>query len=110
WLPPTQSSYDDLGHVVSTTDPGGHTTQFSYGDTWSGATCGIGNGTYAFLTQTTAPSTTNSQGAPVQHRAQTTYFPCSGLKQSSRDENDIVANRTGTVYTHELMHRPKTAT
>jgi RHS repeat-associated protein len=106
WQPPTNNSYNDLGHILSTTDPGGHTTNFSYLDSWSGATCGVGTNTQAYLTQTSAPDTTNSQGATVHHRSQKTYLPCTGQTQSARDENDILASRTGTTYTYDLMLRP----
>jgi len=99
WLA-TNNAYSDLGHVLTTTDPGGHTVTFSYADSWSGAACGVGTNTQAFLTQTTAPDTVNSQGATVHHRSQASYFACTGQKQSSRDENDILAGRTGTTYSY----------
>jgi hypothetical protein len=99
WLN-TNNTYNDLGHVLTTQDPGLHTITFSYADSWSGATCGVGTNTQGFLTQTSAPDTVNSQGATVHHRAQTTYFPCTGQKQSTRDENDILAGRTGTTYSY----------
>jgi RHS repeat-associated protein len=107
WLN-TNNTYSDLGHMLSTTDPGGHTTSFSYADSWSGATCGVGTNTQAFLTQTSAPDTTNSQGATVHHRSQKTYFPCTSQTQAARDENDILASRTGTTYTYDLVLRPLT--
>src|SRR5439155_10105114 len=116
WLNPgntwlnTNNTCNDLGHVLSTTDPGGHTTTFSYADSWSGASCGVGSNTQAYLTQTSAPDTVNSQGAMVHHRSQATYFPCTGQKQSTRDENEILATRTGTTYTYDLMLRPLTVT
>lgn len=107
WLS-TNNTYSDLGHMLSTTDPGSHTTNFSYTDSWSGATCGVGTNTQAYLTQTSAPDTTNSQGTTVHHRSQKTYFPCTGQTQSTRDENDILTSRTGTTYTYDLMLRPLT--
>jgi RHS repeat-associated protein len=109
WLS-TNNTFNDLGHVLSTQDPLVHTTTFSYADSWSGSTCGVGTNTQAYLTQTSAPNTTNSQGATVHHRAQTSYYPCTGQKQSTRDENDILAARTGTTYTYDLMFRPLTVT
>jgi RHS repeat-associated protein len=101
WLP-TNNTYNDLGHVLSTQDPGLHTTTFSYVDSWASgaATCGLGTNTLAYLTQTTAPDTVNSQATTVHHRTQTSYFPCTGQKQSARDENDILAARTGTQYSY----------
>src|SRR5438552_7848141 len=38
------------------------------------------------------------------------YYPCTGQKQSTRDENDILAARTGTTYTYDLIFRPLTVT
>jgi len=77
WLN-TNNTYNDLGHVLTTTDPGNHTTSYSYGDSWSGATCGVGTNTQAYLTQTSAPDTTNSQGATVHHRSQAPTFRARG--------------------------------
>src|SRR5439155_17948642 len=63
WLNPgntwlnTNNTFNDLGHVLSTTDPRRHTTTFSYADSWSGASCGGGSNTQAYLTQTSAPDT-----------------------------------------------------
>ena len=109
WLA-TNNTFDDLGHVLTTQDPGLHTTTFSYADSWSGATCGLGTNTQAYLTLTSAPDTVNSQGATVHHRSQKSYFPCTGQTQSTRDENDILASRTGTTYTYDLIFRPLTVT
>ena len=106
WPINTTNAYNDLGHVISTTDPGGHTTTFSYADSWSGSSCGVGTNTQAFLTQTQAPDTVNQQGNTVHHRLQTSYYACTGQKQSTRDENDILASRTGTTLTYDLMERP----
>jgi RHS repeat-associated protein len=108
WPPPTNNTFDDLGHMLTSQDPGLHITTFSYADSWSGTTCGVGTNTQAYLTQTSAPDTTNSQGATVHHRSQKSYFPCTGQTQSTRDENDILAPRTGTTYTYDLMLRPLT--
>jgi len=113
WLN-TNNTYNDLGHVLTTQDPGLHTTSFSYTDSWATTgvvyNCATGTNTQAYLTQTSAPDTVNSQGATVHHRAQTIYFPCTGQKQATLDENDILAARAGTTYTYDLMLRPSTVT
>jgi RHS repeat-associated protein len=96
--------------MISSTDPGNHTTNFSYTDSWSGSTCGVGTNTQAYLTQTSAPDTVNQQGNTVHHRSQTSYYACTGLKQSSRDENDILAGRAGTTFAYDLMNRPTNVT
>jgi RHS repeat-associated protein len=109
WLPPTVNVYNDLGNLISTQDPGLHTTTFSYVDSWLGTGCGVGGNTQAFLTETDAPDTTNSQGATVHHRSRAKYYPCTGQKQLSQDENDILASPTrGTSYTYDSMLRPLT--
>jgi RHS repeat-associated protein len=101
WLPMAYS-YDDLGNIISTTDPGGHTTNYSFSDSWSGASCTpTGMNTYAFLTQIT-----NS----LSQRTQASYYSCPGLIQSKRDENDIRASRTGTTFTYDSINRLLTAT
>lgn len=97
----SSSIFDDLGHLRSTTDPGGHTTQFDYSDTGNWANTPMGcvpsSNSYAFLTKTT-----NAKG----HRNQTTYFPCTALPASKRDENDLLASRAGTTFTYDSLNRP----
>ncbi|HEY6251568.1 MAG TPA: hypothetical protein VI685_16545 [Candidatus Angelobacter sp.] len=39
---------------------------------------------------------------------QTSYFPCTGLKQAMKDQNDITANRAGATFTYDGMNRPTT--
>jgi RHS repeat-associated protein len=96
WLTTTYT-YDDLGNMLSSTDPGGHVTHFSFSDSWSGTSCiGSGVNTYAFVTQITNQ---------LNQRIQASYFSCPGLVQSKRDENDIVAGRTGTTFTYDGMNR-----
>jgi RHS repeat-associated protein len=98
----TTHAYNDLGHVTATTDPDSHTTSFSYADSWSGSGCGLtsSSNTQAFLTLTTPPATN------TQHRTTAKYFPCTGQVEATQDENDILANRTGTAYSYDLMLRP----
>jgi RHS repeat-associated protein len=110
WIP-TNNTYNDLGNLLTTTDPGGHQTSFSYADSWAAGAplCGTAANAQGYLTQTSAPDTVNSQSATVHHRARTKYFPCTGQKQLSQDENDILAGATrGTSYTYDAMLRPST--
>jgi RHS repeat-associated protein len=96
WLTTTYG-YDDLGNVLSVTDPGSHVTNFSFSDNWSGASCvNPGVNTYAFVTQIKNH---------LNQRTQAAYYSCPGLVQSKRDENDIVAGRTGTTFTYDGMNR-----
>jgi YD repeat-containing protein len=57
----TTNVYDVLGNVLSTTDPAGKTTSFSYADNWSGASCGVPVGTQAYAT-----TMTNALSQPQQ--------------------------------------------
>jgi RHS repeat-associated protein len=98
------NEYDDAGSRLKSQDPNGNTTTFDYTDTWSGATCNVGSNTKAYLTLTTAPATNTS------HRSKNTYYPCTGQVQMTQDENDILANRSGTTYTYDSMLRPSTVT
>ncbi|HEY2496316.1 MAG TPA: hypothetical protein VGK24_04545, partial [Candidatus Angelobacter sp.] len=96
WLT-TSYTYDDLGNVLSSTDPGLHVTHYSYSDSWSGTSCiGSGVNTYAFITQITNH---------LNQRTQASYFSCPGLVQSKRDENDVVAGRAGTTFTYDGINR-----
>jgi RHS repeat-associated protein len=96
----TSNIYDVLGHLVSTTDPGGHTSTMSYSDDWNGwnltTACLPSSNSFAFLT--------DAANALGQHR-HTTYFPCTGQTQSNQDQNDINASRSGTTYTYDAMKR-----
>lgn len=104
WLP-TSNVYDALGHLVSTTDPGGHTTTLRYSDDWNGwsanSSCLPSSNSFAFLTDTT-----NAKG----QRSHTTYFPCTGQVQTSKDQNDLNTARAGTTFTYDLMKRLKAKT
>ncbi|MGH7554516.1 MAG: hypothetical protein ACREMQ_16040 [Longimicrobiales bacterium] len=93
----TTNSYDDLGNLRSTTDPGGHTTNFSYADNFSD---GVNRNTFAYLTQVTKPSPFNSQ------TIQTKYYYPTGQVRSTIDEN---SRETIAEYS-DAMKRPTKAT
>jgi RHS repeat-associated protein len=96
----TTNTYDDLGNILSTSDPLSHTTTFDYTDSWGGSGCVTAANTRAFPT-----TVTNAKNQRIKN----SYFPCSSLLQSKRDENDIVAGRPGTTYTYDLMNRTLSA-
>lgn len=94
----TDNFYDDLGNLRTTTDPLGHSTQFSYSDAWWSNTACVpaGFNSQAYVTQTT---NTLNQSSTAQ------YYPCTGQLGHSRDPNDIANNRDGTKRTYDLMNR-----
>ena len=96
----TVNTYDDLGNLRSTQDPNGNVTSFSYTDNWSNTNC-LPSG---FIGLALVTQVTNA----LNQNTQTTYYPCTGLKQATRDPNDIAAGRSGTTYTFDLMNRPLT--
>jgi RHS repeat-associated protein len=84
----TINTFDDTGNVLTTTDPGGHTTSFTYGG------C---NGTFA--TQTTLPDTNSPSLA--HHSTSATYDCTTGLPSTSTDQNGNV-----TKFFYDNMLRP----
>jgi len=94
------NTYDDLGNLLSTKDPGQHTTTFGYSDRWANAACVGAANTRAYLTLTTDP---------LSHRTQRSYYPCTGLPASNQNENDLQAGRAGTTFAYDLMNRRLTA-
>ncbi|MDQ6652330.1 MAG: polymorphic toxin type 33 domain-containing protein [Acidobacteriota bacterium] len=93
----TTSTYDDLGNLRAVADPLGHTTSFSYNDSFANGFCPPAGNSMAYLSQVTDA---------LGHRVQTVRYPCTGLVQSHKDENDILAGRAGATYTYDLMNRP----
>ena len=84
----TTSTFDDTGNVLTTTDPGGHQTSYTYG------AC---NG--AFLTQTKLPDTNSPNLA--HHQTAATYDCNTGLAATSTDQNNQV-----TKFFYDNMRRP----
>jgi RHS repeat-associated protein len=96
WLN-TVNTFDDLGNLLTTTDPLQHTTTFIYTDNWANTSCvPSGVNTHGYVTQVTNALTQN---------AQTSYYPCTGLAASRKDQNDINASRAGTTYSYDLFGR-----
>jgi RHS repeat-associated protein len=75
----TRSQYDDAGNIVSTTDPKGNTTSFSFADSWGNAACAPSGGhAAAYLT-----ATTDALQGVTSH----TYNSCSGTVATTTDVN-----------------------
>jgi RHS repeat-associated protein len=95
----TSYAYDAYGNITSTTDPLGNHTSWSYDDNWApGSTnCLPPSNSRAYVTQKTDA---------LGHRTQVARWPCTAQIQSHKDENDILAGRTGTTYLYDLLNRP----
>jgi len=92
----TTFTYDDTGNVLTSTDPGGHQTTFSYADNFSD---GINRSSNAYLTKVTQPVTHSPNAA--NHVTSTQYEPNTGLTSMTTDQN-----LQQTTFTYDLMLRP----
>jgi RHS repeat-associated protein len=115
WLT-TTNYYNDVGNLVQTTDPGGHTYTLSYTDNF---TDGTNRNSQAFLTSVTGPTTSGvshiegkqyywntgltaavcGQNAPSPASCVNTYSPSSGSPVADYAK-----------YTYDLLGRPATVT
>ena len=85
----TQYAYDDLGNLWSATDPGGHTTNFSFASVFANA----------YLTRVDYASTSSPN--PATHTNWFNYDANTGLRIGFTDENNQV-----TSYTYDNMLQP----
>jgi RHS repeat-associated protein len=85
----TRNQYDDAGNILSTADPLGHLTQFSYADNF---TDGVNHNGKAYVTQTTYPAT-----GSVSHIARKQYF-YGGLLAASCGQNFPGASACANTY------------
>jgi YD repeat-containing protein len=94
----TTYNYDSLGNLLSVSDPLGHATAYNYADSWynSPSGCLPSSNSYAYASQVT-----NAAG---QSRW-SVYYPCTGLVQAKKDQNDADNSRSGTTFTHDFMNR-----
>jgi len=98
WLS-TNNTYNDLGEILTSTDPLSHQTSYDYTDNWatiSNPQCVTSAHSYGFPTTITDP---------LGHRLKHQYFSCTSFVGSEQDENDIQASRPGTTYTYDFMGR-----
>ena len=115
--PATSYSYDKTGHVISVMDACGnttcsdmtgtnHTTTYSYADAYT-TLSGSSNVSYTPPNGTTNTYLTQVTD-PLLHLARFTYDYTNGQLTSSKDQNDITANRAGTTYIYnDFFARPK---
>jgi YD repeat-containing protein len=93
WLT-TTFSYDDLGNIRAIKDPLGHSTTYDYADSFANTNCLPPTGKNG---QAWVSTVTNALG----QRVKVTRYPCTGLAQAHKDENDILASRAGTTQTFD---------
>jgi RHS repeat-associated protein len=86
------NQYDDAGNVLSTIDPGGHTTSYSFADSWAGTAC-VPSGTGAIY----PTKVTNAKG----QFATKTYYACTGTTANATDPNG-----KSTTYSYDSFDRP----
>ncbi|MGB9232559.1 MAG: hypothetical protein WCC24_22655, partial [Terracidiphilus sp.] len=86
------NQYDDAGNVLSTIDPLGHMTSYSFADSWAGNAC-VPSGTGAIY----PTKVTNAKG----QFATKTYYACTGTTGSTTD-----INGNTTSYTYDTYDRP----
>jgi RHS repeat-associated protein len=96
----THMCYDTLGNVTQTVDANGNPTSYDYSENWADTYC-IPSGT---ITHAFPTIITDALG----HRTKKSFFTCTVLSQSVKDENDIQAGRNGTTFTYELLNHPLT--
>jgi len=92
----TTKQYDDAGNVLSSVDPLGNRTSFSFTDSWSNSTCAPSGQGKAYLTQTT------NALSQVTTR---TYDSCTALTASHTD-----ANQQTTSFGYDLLGRTLSVT
>src|ERR1019366_1480534 len=116
WLT-TTNYYNDVGNLIQTTDPGGHTYYLSYADNFTDASKN-GN-TQGFLTSVTGPTTNG-----VSHIEGKQYFYYTGLAAAvcgqnapnpTACSNTLSPTQSAPVadyakYTYELLRRPLAVT
>jgi RHS repeat-associated protein len=88
------NTYNILGELVSTVDGNGNTTQFDYTDVWND-NC-ITTPVFAYPT-----TVTNA----LNQETKNSYNSCDGSLASTKDQNDINAGRSGTVYMYDGLQR-----
>lgn len=111
WLN-TTNTYNDLGDLLSTTDPLNNTTSFSYADNF---TDGVNRNALAFVTQTTYPATSG-----VVHVERKQYHWNTSLLATSCGQNFSAASAcTNAVqlpqpdyarFAYDFMNRPLSKT
>jgi len=93
----SHNCYDTVGNVTQQVDALGNPTSFDYTEMWADTNC-IPAGMFTRAYPTTV---TDALG----FRRRTVHFTCTQLTQSSANENDLRASRSGTTYTFDNLNR-----
>jgi RHS repeat-associated protein len=91
-FPTTTDQYDDAGNLLSSIDPLGHQTSYSYADAWGNASCAPSGGNAAIY----RTATTDALG----HTSHATYNSCAGSTASATDANNLQ-----TTFSYDLLGR-----
>jgi RHS repeat-associated protein len=95
----TTMAYEDTGNVFTSTDPGGHITQFSYVDNFTDT---VNRSSHAYVTQVTLPDTNSPTLA--HHIVKSQYDANTGRMTSAWDQN----NRQTTLAYDSLLRTVQT--
>lgn len=95
WLT-SNNQFDDAGNLTAARDPNLNITSFSYTDAWASSSCAPAGQGKAYPT-----TVTNALG----QLSRTTYNSCTGSVASSKDQNDINANGSGTTHSYDMFGR-----
>jgi RHS repeat-associated protein len=88
----TVNQYDDAGNILSSIDPLGHQTSYSYADAWGNATCAPSGGNAAVYRTATTDA--------LNHTSHATYNSCTGTAASTTDANNLK-----TTFTYDFLGR-----
>ncbi len=112
WLT-TLNVYNQVGNLVQTTDPGGHTYTLSYADNYLD---GTNRNSQAFLTSVTSPTTANGV-AHVEGKQYNWYTPATMAVCGQNAPSPATCSSTQGLpaadyarYTYDIMGRPATVT
>lgn len=92
----TSYTYDDLGNIRTIQDPLLNSTNYFYTDSFANTACPPPTNSLAYVSKVTNALSQNIQ---------VVRYPCTGLVQAHKDQNDINASRSGTTYTYDLLGR-----
>jgi RHS repeat-associated protein len=91
----TTMTYEDTGNLLTSIDPGGHATQFSYTDNFTDA---VNRSSHAYVTQVTLPDTNSPNLA--HHVVKSRYDANTGRAMTAWDQNN-----NPTTYAYDSMLR-----